>query len=153
MLEISVAAASPGVHAEISALYAGCGYERGFTPQDTLLIARLDLRLVGAVRLCPEHGLTVLRGMQVAPEVRRRGIGIALLRACDAKLGDATCYCVPWRHLEPFYGAIGFRSCEPQEASHWLGERLRAYRRGGHDVILMVRRGTQPARSAVAQAD
>lgn len=56
-------------------------------------------RVIGAVRLCSEHGVRVLRGMQVARDYRQLGVSQALLAACDDVLGENVAYCLPYAHL------------------------------------------------------
>lgn len=107
--------------------------------RDRVLVATNHGSVVGAVRLCPEHGVIVLRGMQVLPEFRRMGVGTGLLRESVARIGSAICYTIPWRHLERFYGSAGFRRCVPSEAPPFLSARIEDYSSRGMDVILMVR--------------
>ena len=139
MVETQIREASQTERSAIAAFYARCGYAGGLELEDTVLAALRDGSLVGAVRLCFGHGEVVLRGMQVAPELRRQGIGSALLEACLPRMGTATCYCIPWANLEKFYVSGGFERCRPAEAPAFLSERLSAYRASGRDVILMRR--------------
>ena len=139
MSEISIRKASHSQYSDVAEFYEKCGYSRGVRGVDTVLIAvRRDV-LVGAVRLCSEHGVLVLRGMQVLPTFQRQGIGSRLLRECLPILGDSTCYCIPWAHLEQFYGMGGFNRCDPTEAPGFLEDRLTSYLTDGLDVVLMRR--------------
>ncbi|MBW4558002.1 MAG: GNAT family N-acetyltransferase [Trichormus sp. ATA11-4-KO1] len=52
--------------------------------------------MVGAVRLCPDNGFLVLRGMQVLAPFQRQSIGTQLLQTCTEQLADQACYCIPW---------------------------------------------------------
>jgi predicted N-acetyltransferase YhbS len=79
----------------------------------------------------------MLRGLRVAPAWHRRRIGSRLLRAFVADLGDEVCYCVPYTHLVPFYGEVGFKPMRAEDAPPFLLKRLAGYKRGGMDVLLM----------------
>ena len=139
MPAISVREASESENSDIAAFYARCGYSGGHSSNDTVLIATRAESLVGVARLCAEHQVTVLRGMQVLQDFQRQGIGRALLEECLSIVGDAVCYCIPWSHLEQFYSAGGFRRCEDADVPVFLSERLSCYVAKGRDVILMRR--------------
>ena len=79
-----------------------------YSPKGTLNLFKSPMRssrhgwtphVIGAVRLAAEHGVTVLRGMRVRSDLRRRGIGGQLLGRLDEALGPATCYCIPYAWL------------------------------------------------------
>lgn len=57
------------------------GYGGGVAAVDTVYVAECGRALVGAVRRTEEHGVLLLRGMQVEPGHQRKGIGTQLLRA------------------------------------------------------------------------
>ena len=63
MSEVTVASTSE--LPEVAAFYATCGYGGGISQADTVLVSRICGQLVGVVRLCPQEGVVVLRGMQV----------------------------------------------------------------------------------------
>jgi hypothetical protein len=50
----------------IAAAYAAWGYGGGITHHDTAWVAEMGGEVVGTVRVAPEHGTFVLRGMQIA---------------------------------------------------------------------------------------
>lgn len=108
--------------------YAERGYGGGIAAKDAVLLAERDGNLVGIVRLAPEEGEIVLRGMQVHPSVQRRGIGTELLAAVARELGDRSCFCIPYAHLRKFYGGIGFATIEPPQAPPFLASRVAGYR-------------------------
>jgi predicted N-acetyltransferase YhbS len=80
------------------------------------------------VRLALETGVIVLRGMRVSTSHQRQGIGNQLLDAVDKVLGTQECFCIPYEHLLPFYGRIGFQDLDPAAAPGFLADRLREYR-------------------------
>jgi len=75
MSEVTVASTSE--LPEVAAFYATCGYGGGINQADTVLVSRICGQLVGVVRLCPQEGVVVLRGMQVHPAFRRQGVALA----------------------------------------------------------------------------
>lgn len=137
--DIEILEAAPGDLASVANLYAAAGYGAPVDPADTVIVAKLPGRVVGAVRLCPEHGVTVLRGMQVEPALQRQGLGGRLLAACLPRLAGRQAFCLPYAHLEGFYGAAGFETVGPQALPAFLADRLAGYRAGGQDVIAMRR--------------
>jgi N-acetylglutamate synthase-like GNAT family acetyltransferase len=139
MPSISIRKASVAEHPDIAALYERCGYSGGLSADDTILVALRTEALVGVVRLCSENQVAVLRGMQVLPDFQRQGIGRALLDESLCRVDDAACYCIPWSHLEQFYGSGGFERCESKNVPGFLAERFSLYAKQGRDVILMRR--------------
>jgi hypothetical protein len=73
--------------AEVRAFYTECGYRGGVSSEDTIVATTIGNRIIGVVRLCPEEGVLVLRGMEVRLEHQRRGIGSLMLRELDKLLG------------------------------------------------------------------
>ena len=74
---------------DIEAFYATCGYRGGVDAADTTFLAKSQGQLIGAVRICTEHGSTVLRGMHVLPSFQQRGAGSQLLAATVPLLGQS----------------------------------------------------------------
>ena len=124
------------------AVYAVLGYRRTIDPADTVWLAEAAEGAVGIVRVAAEQGTLVLRGMRIAEHARRQRLGTRMLHAIAEWLRDRECYCVPYPHLQGFYGQIGFVVIDPTAAPAFLAERLANYRRSGEDVILMRRRQT-----------
>jgi GNAT superfamily N-acetyltransferase len=59
----------------VRAFYVACGRSGLLEPADRVLIAEAGGQIVGAVRLCVEDGVQVLRTMRVRPDAQRRGLG------------------------------------------------------------------------------
>jgi GNAT superfamily N-acetyltransferase len=133
--------ALPQERSEIEAFYHRAGYALPFTEDDRILIAEQDGRIVGALRISGEGGITVLRGMHVREELQRKGIGGSLLAAAAKVVAGKTCYCIPHAHLESFYGQVGFRKLPVRMAPDFLQERWHEYGRRGLEVIIMIRGG------------
>lgn len=133
--------------AEIAEFYRRVGYRAGVSSADLTLAARVKGRLAGAVRLCEEGGVIVLRGMHVAPECQRQGVGHALLSACLPWLDRHAAYCLPYEHLRGFYGNAGFKPAPSATLPPFLAARLRGYLLAGQRVLAMRRQPRMPNRS------
>jgi GNAT superfamily N-acetyltransferase len=142
---VDVRIGSADDQARARAAYESWGYRGGVQAGDTLFLAEQGGELVGVVRLTLEEGTRMLRGMQVAPHARRRGVGSRLLHALVSCLGGEECYCVPYAHLVGFYGQEGFAVRPLEEAPAFLVRRVADYRRDGLDVTVMRRPGTPVA--------
>ncbi len=105
-MAVEVQREPPGAFPELQAFYVSTGSSAKIAPGDTVVSAREEGRVVGLVRLAPEAGVLVLRGMTVANP--RRGVGSELLRALEPIIGERDCYCLCPRRLEGFFGKIGF---------------------------------------------
>jgi N-acetylglutamate synthase-like GNAT family acetyltransferase len=123
----------------ILSLYESLGYRQGIAPDDTVWIAEAAGEPIGIVRIAPEFGVLVLRGMRIAEPWRHRGLGTQMLRVLDAWLDGQDCYCVPYSHLPGFYRQIGFKEIMPEAAPPFLAARLNDYKQRGLKVILMAR--------------
>jgi GNAT superfamily N-acetyltransferase len=136
--DVSVRIARSDEIGRISAAYSEWGYGGGITPADTAWLAEAAGELIGVVRVAPEHGTLVLRGMRIAEEWRGLGVGTRMLTAVGSWLGDRKCYCVPYAHLVHFYGQIGFVEIDPADAPSFLSSRVAEYKQRSLDVLIMV---------------
>ncbi len=139
MSGITFRVASLAEHARVQGVYTAWGYGGGISPSDMLYVAERGGEFVAAVRRTQEHGLVLLRGMHVAPEHQRRGIGGRLLGMFVEHLRGETCYCLPYEHLQAFYSRAGFASLPDDAAPDFLRERVRSYRTRGLYVFVMHR--------------
>jgi N-acetylglutamate synthase-like GNAT family acetyltransferase len=128
--------ARPDEYDEVLLHYQACNYNGGINDSDTVLIA-LNEGIIGAVRICTENDIKILRGMQVKSGFQRGGIGRAMLLYLVEHLDMSDCYCLPYSHLKDFYSIIGFREITPEEAPDFLAKRLEAYLFKGLDVTVM----------------
>ncbi len=132
--------AYPQEFEDVAAFYRRNDYLPEIDRDDSLVVAEREGALCGAVRLCEEHGVLVLRGMRVTQAAQRRGIGTMLLETAAALIGGRECYCVPHRYLCRFYAHIGFEEIEPCRAPPFLQQRWAEYQREYDlDVIIMRR--------------
>ena len=132
--------ATRGDHERVRAFYVRGGHTGVFDPADRVLLAEADGHILGAVRLCREHGVQVLRTMRVHPEAQRRGIGRLLLRRFEALLAPEDCYCLPYAHLVGYYGTIGFAPVPREALPPHVAARLDEYLRERPNMIAMRRR-------------
>jgi GNAT superfamily N-acetyltransferase len=123
--------------ARIRAFYDAVGYGGSVSEADIIFAATAGGQVIGVVRLCEEDGVTVLRGMHVAPGYQRRGIGRALLAQCIPWLDRGPAYCLPYEHLVGFYGQAGFVPAAADTLPRFLAERLDRYLLSGQRVIAM----------------
>ncbi|WP_288379054.1 GNAT family N-acetyltransferase [uncultured Massilia sp.] len=137
MIELGIA--MPRDADALARLYRDAGYGAAVGAEDTVLVAKTAASLVGAVRLCREEGVLVLRGMQVRRDVQRQGIGSRLLATCLPYLARAEAFCLPYAHLEGFYATAGFAPADSAALPAFLADRLATYRSRGQDVIAMRR--------------
>lgn len=98
------------------------------SPRDVVVVAANGDRIVGVVRICKENGILVLRGMEIAKEYQRQGIGTSMLQKVEEVLDQQECYGIPYDHLEKFYARIGFHFIDEKEAPPHLRDRIRSYR-------------------------
>lgn len=123
-------------YSEVRWLYEACNYSGGIQENDIVVIAEDD-ELIGAVRICPERGVKILRGMQINSACRGKGTGKLMLKFLQDNFDMKDCYCIPYKHLKKFYGQIGFEEISPAEAPGFIAERLIRYSDSGLDVIVM----------------
>ncbi|MBS0591580.1 MAG: GNAT family N-acetyltransferase [Proteobacteria bacterium] len=119
--------------------YESLGYGgAAIAPSDFVVLAKAHDKIVGIGRLSQEQNLLWLRGMQVALQFQRQGIGTNILRRLDQEIGDRWCCCLPHDYLVSFYRQAGFEpvTTNLQVALH---ARLAGYRSRGLTVVAMVR--------------
>ncbi len=123
----------------VADFYVEVAYDVAWTPDECVLVAEdLGGKIVGAVRLCEESDVLVLRGMFVRAADQRRGIGRRLLAVASAIIGARECFCIPFAHLANFYALAGFRAVG-DDVPRFLAERADGYRAHGYDVFVMRR--------------
>ena len=130
---------------EIKAFYAECRYGAidSVRQEDLILTAKMRGQgIVGVVRIAEEGGVKVLRGMQVLPELRGRGIvGPALRLECGCRIARE-CYLTTYPNLIAFYSQILFRVIPTKAAPKFMQERIRGHRekhRGEKRYVMMRR--------------
>ena len=126
----------------VNPFYEKHGSKGRARPHDTFFMAMQEGQLIGCVRFCVEENTPLLRTMMVHEEYRRKGIGRLLLeefrRFLDSK-GIKNVYCIPYTHLEKFYGTIGFKKIKSIASPSFLNERAQMYDPSGGRYIIMKR--------------
>jgi N-acetylglutamate synthase-like GNAT family acetyltransferase len=131
------------IASEISGLddfYRLTEYGGPIAPEDLVVYAIEEGRIIGAGRLSEQEGVFVLRGMRVLEKHRGRGVGKVILGSLVKEGGGRDCYCIPYSNLQEYYTAKGFHKITPSKAPGFLRDRFKNYRSRGLDVILMRRK-------------
>ena len=137
---VKIRTASPAEFKRLLAFYRASGYRPALAPSDLFVVAEDEAGICGALRLCSEEGVLVLRGMRVAPSRQRQGIGTQLLERAAGLTGERECYCIPHRILSGFYAQAGFEEIAVGTAPRFLQDRWWQYTGDfALDVILMRR--------------
>lgn len=114
----------------IDEFYSKNGSQGRARNNDLFFIAHSRERIVGCVRFCVEEGTPMLRTMYVDSTYRGQGIGRMLLQAFENHLEKnkiKNVFCLPYVHLEKFYGSIGFKIVQSSEVPQFLIERSAVY--------------------------
>ena len=118
--------------------YVFCSYRGGIAPGDLAVIAAENDNIAGVVRICFEQGEKVLRGMYIKPAFRGNGLGKRMLGFLKETTDLQGCYCIPFSHLESFYGSIGFKKINADEAPPFLAERYKKYAESWDKPMIMM---------------
>jgi N-acetylglutamate synthase-like GNAT family acetyltransferase len=125
-MEISVVPAHY-ILSEITDFYKTHTAAATVTAEDELVVAYANQKFIGSVRLCLEHEVYTLRSMHIVESHQRRGLGMEILKRFKQRLEEkniAETYCIPYAHLEDFYGQIGFKKIDIEQAPAFLQERI-----------------------------
>lgn len=118
--------------------YVQCGYAAKVGGQDQVVFAFCGQTPIGVGRVSREHGFSVLRGMQVVADHRRRGVGKKILEHLLPLVGSQRCFCLSYRWLVGLYKNSGFMCLAVEKAPRFIQDRYRDYRARGLDVLLLV---------------
>jgi len=138
----------PGMVARflVDPIYEAGGAKARARNEDLFFLAMTGKQPVGCVRFCVEEKTPMLRSMMVAEEFRGQGVGEKMLGAFEAFLdreGVRDAFCLPYAHLEEFYGKIGFRKVSQEEMPAFLLVRMAENNAGVKPVICMKRAGSK----------
>ena len=131
------------VRGKIDAFYKKNGSSGRARDDDRFFIALIDGEVVGCVRFCIEENTPMLRTMYVDSTFRKRGIGLRLLQAFAQYLDEnhiQNVYCLPYTHLDRFYGQINFQIVQDDEVPLFLKIRSGEYAKKGTNTLFMRRR-------------
>lgn len=128
---------------DLDQFYAENGSKSQARPDDVFFIAFSGKKIIGCVRYCVDEGVPMLRTMRIAERFKRKGIGTQLLLVFKKYLetnGISNVFCLPYPHLVPFYGLIGFETVADNEVPKFLIERSQTYKDNGTVTIFMRRK-------------
>ena len=120
--------------------YETQGYEGGIAVADIPLGAWEDEELVGLVRLAPEQGLHLLRGMFIHARVQRQGIGTRMLIQLQPRMQHASHWLVCPDRLNAFYGQVGFHPVDTHVTPPHLLARAARYQTEARGTMNVLRR-------------
>lgn len=126
----------------VTSLYTSEGNGIDVRDDDVFFVGSVAGELVGSVRFCVENTIAMLRTMRVAKKYQGYGYGRELLHCFENYLvrnNIKATYCLPYSHLEKFYGLIGFKPLDETFVPFFLQTRLREYRSRGLEVLCMRR--------------
>ena len=115
----------------VDAFYKKNGHQGQARPDDLFFLAFRNSEIMGCVRFCEEEGTAMLRTMMIDEPSRRQKIGHQLLLNFEHYLTEnkiKNTYCIPYSHLEDFYGLIGFNRVSDLDLPVFLQQRIADYR-------------------------
>ena len=104
---------------------------------DLIYVATLNKSIVAALRLNPVNSLYLLRSMCVQADMRKLGIGSALLQHLQHILSELQCYSFPYSHLQAFYERANFVTCEAESTPQAISDKFNRYVNNGKKLCLM----------------
>lgn len=110
---------------------------------DLFFAAFIENTIVGVCRFCVEENTPMLRSMIVHAPLRSHKIGAKILESFAQYLDKnnyRSTYCIPYDHLEKFYGLIGFKVIKEEDAPAFLQERIQGYRERNPEAFMIMRR-------------
>jgi len=122
---------------QLNRFYRRNGHKGKAKPSDTAFWLEQQGEIIAGVRFSAAENGVLLRGLWVATEKRRQGLGSQLLRDTRTFWQHSTCYCFPYNHLEAFYTHHGFKRLDESTTPAPLDQQLERYLRRGEKVILM----------------
>ena len=120
----------------LNRFYKRNGHKGKADKHDTAYWLKTDETIAAAVRFTAAAEGTLLRGLWVDRNLRRKGLGGLLLQACSSYWKQQACYCFPYQHLREFYAKAGFIPADESTPTHYQ-EQLIRYQQRGEDLILM----------------
>jgi len=106
---------------------------------EQVVLGTIDGDVVAVAKLAREHGVVILRGVQVSEKWRGQGLGERLMSAVTSRADGEPCYVIALGPLEAFYARAGFVR-ETRDVPAFIAERCARYRSNGDDVFVAFRR-------------
>ncbi len=128
----------------IEDFYKSCGYPGSVDDTDQIILATTGSRVIGAIRLVEEEGTHLLRGMYIAEQYQRMGIGALMLKQFEELIVHqkiTSIYLTCGAHLNDFYGKIGFKIVtNPHAIPSFLSVRSAGYAKKFGPQLIMQRK-------------
>jgi N-acetylglutamate synthase-like GNAT family acetyltransferase len=119
--------------------YKSARYPNNIGREDEVYVVRHQSLIIATLKLVKLDQYLILRSMVVSPLYRRKGIGLFMLNNLVKKLAQRECWCFPFDGLESFYGAIGFKSCQPENSPNIIRQKYQQYFSQGKKIFIMKR--------------
>ncbi len=129
--------------AAIDSFYEQEGKHYRARSSDLFFVAITENKIIGACRFCIEENTPLLRSMIIHEPLRSQKIGTLILESFAQYLDQnnfRSTYCIPYDHLEKFYGSIGFKIVPETDCPVFLQERIKDYRTRTTDSFMIMRR-------------
>ena len=120
----------------------GKGHHRARN-SDLFFAAFIENTIVGVCRFCIEENNPMLRSMVIHAPLRSKKIGASILKRFATYLDTnnfRSTYCIPYGHLEKFYGLIGFKIINEEDGPAFLQKRIQEYRKNSSNAYMIMRR-------------
>lgn len=125
----------------LSEFYYSRNYQDVIFENDDVFYIMNDNQTAPVAVVCISYAETfpTLHGMEVTSEHQGKGLGTKLLLKIVEFMEDERVFCIPYNHLEDFYGQGGFVKIPINEAPSVYQDHIKNYTTKGMDVILMVK--------------
>ncbi len=135
----------PGIDVKdlVDAFYSQNGVKGRARPDDLFFMAYQSDQLIGCVRYCFEENTPMLRTMMIDPNHRRSSVGRTLLIQFEKYLIQhdlKNTFCLPYPHLENFYGIIGFKKVSEAQVPVFLRKRMQEYQALSYAPMIFMER-------------
>jgi len=119
--------------------YKSARYPSKIGREDEVYVIRHKSIIIAALKLVKLGPYLILRSMVVCPTYRRSGIGNFMLRHLEKTLENRECWCFPFDGLKHFYSAIGFTTCQAEDAPNEIRLKFQQYYSQGKKIFIMKR--------------
>ncbi len=115
---------------QIINFYHSVGENVSISGNEKVILAKINKKIIGSVRLVDEKDYYVLRTLYLLPEYQKRGIGSMLLKfLLKESAGKKDLYCLPYPHVKIFYEHFAFKEIPPEKLPRILEERYLEYKK------------------------
>ena len=123
----------------INSFYKSTGYKGSWGESERAFYISESSKIIAVVKIENIDDIFTLRGMFVLDSYKKKGYGSELLNHIESTYKNQTLYCIPFAHLNKFYGKIGFEVIPKKEFPSLLKSRIHKYQKNGSNVIAMKR--------------